>query len=172
MLYMNSLPIDITDHIRKFRDFLNACWPHLDSLMEDHDWDDDGKFSTDWLQANWEFLVERELLEKRGFLTPFSLFYSQNRMTYPEKTSTHSVIAKSTKNLFDLRDPKHMLPPAHTFRLFCFLTHKRNAFGLYPPFDLANLFDETTQKEVIVSFDDVRFYLDRYPSSMRFYDNK
>jgi len=32
--------------------------------METHDWDEDGDFTFDWIQANWEFLVERELLGK------------------------------------------------------------------------------------------------------------
>ncbi len=167
---INSLPVDITDHIRKFRDFLNVCWPHVDDLMEDHDWDDDGNFIDDWLQVNWEFLVERELLESHGFLTPFSLLDFQKRITYPEQLPTYTVIAKSTKNVFDFRGK--ILPPTHTFRLFSFLSHTERGIGLYPPFDLANVLDENTQQETIVRFIDVRFYLDHYPSSLRFCDNE
>ncbi len=40
--------------------------------MEGHDWDCDGGLQVDWIQANWELLVERELLVPVRYLTsPF-----------------------------------------------------------------------------------------------------
>ncbi|MDB6081207.1 MAG: hypothetical protein JWO53_479, partial [Chlamydiia bacterium] len=68
MIDLERLPVDVTDHLTKFRDFLCICWPSIDSLMSDHDWHDDGDFIDDWLGANWELFVERELLGKNGFL--------------------------------------------------------------------------------------------------------
>ena len=52
----------LTKQIELFRQFLVSGWPNLDALMEHHDRNNDMAFSDDWIQTNWEFLVERELL--------------------------------------------------------------------------------------------------------------
>ena len=61
--------LNVTGQIYLFRDFLVSAWPHLDLMMNNHDWDTDEKFIGEWIQVNWEFLVERELLGKNGILT-------------------------------------------------------------------------------------------------------
>ena len=165
MINLEHLPVDITTHIRKFRDFLNACWPHLDDLMADHDWDDDGRFIDDWMQVNWELLVERELLGKQRFLTPLSTFYSRARITSPHQKANYIVYAKSDKQLFDMRQPGVLLPQDKTLRLYSFCKRLKNGFGLYPPFDLADVVVDSTKKSYIVPFDDVRFYLDTVSES-------
>ncbi len=38
--------------------------------MENHDWEEDGNFIDDWIQMNWEFLIEREILGKGKYLAP------------------------------------------------------------------------------------------------------
>ena len=68
----------------------------FDQLMSNHDWDDDGSFIREWLQVNWEFLVERELLEKKGFLKPYT--YSNHRITFPNAVATHVIICKANLN--------------------------------------------------------------------------
>src|SRR5947207_13788417 len=110
MIDLEHLPVNITTHIRKFRDFLNACWPNLDDLMADHDWDDDGWFIDNWMQVNWELLVERELLGKQYFLTHFSTISSAGRITSPHQKANYIVYAKSNKQLFDMRQPGVALP--------------------------------------------------------------
>ncbi len=63
MIDLIQLPVDITQHVEKFRGFLNISWDHvIYNIMEDHDWDEDGDLIDDWMQVNWELLVEREIL--------------------------------------------------------------------------------------------------------------
>ena len=59
----------LTRQIDIFKDFLNAAWPHLEKAMEEHDWDD-GLFIDDWVQMNWEMLIERELFDLDFQLSP------------------------------------------------------------------------------------------------------
>ncbi len=81
MIDLDELPLDVTDQILKFRDFFIICWPQLDKFILEHDWDDDVDFIDDWIQVNWEFLVERELLGKEGYLLPLNL---GSRITQPD----------------------------------------------------------------------------------------
>ncbi|CRX38696.1 hypothetical protein [Estrella lausannensis] len=158
MINFDELPCDITNHINTFRDFLNTTWPFLDKLMEDHNWDDDGYFIGDWLQVNWEFFVERELLEEKGFLTQFSVSYLSGRITKPEAIANYTVLAKSEKQLIDARTGM-IIPFDKGTRLYCFSTYKDNAYGLYPPFDYAELVVDSEKKLYTVPVKDLQFYL-------------
>ena len=90
MIDICAIPVDITEHIIKFRNFLTHSWKDLDDIMEFHDWDDDGNFIDDWIQNCWEFLIERELLGKNNLiLTPFSMTH----VAQSKKRPTHIVIA-------------------------------------------------------------------------------
>lgn len=68
-----QFPIDVTYQVIRFRDFLVTSWASLDILMTHHNWDDDIWFSEDWIQVNWEFFMERELLGKENYLIPLRL---------------------------------------------------------------------------------------------------
>lgn len=149
---------DITKHIINFRDFLNACWPFLDELMLNHDWDSDGDFIDDWLQMNWELLVERELLEGQGFLTQFSVTHLSDRIIRPEAVANYTVIAKSERIVTDLKR-KIIVPFDKGLRLYSFSTFKNRGYGLYPPFDLAELVLDSKKELFIVPIKDLNFYL-------------
>lgn len=47
--------LDVTDSVEAFRQILCACWPAIQRLAET---DTTGSFKEDWLQANWERVVE------------------------------------------------------------------------------------------------------------------
>lgn len=100
MIDLVNFPIDITYQVRHFRDFLVSAWPYLDQMMNNHDWEDDGWFSDEWIQANWEFLIERELLGNRGSLDPLD---GSDRITFPELSATYKVVCDVTKGV-ELRD--------------------------------------------------------------------
>ena len=73
--------------------------------MSNHDWDDDGGFIDEWLQVNWEFLVERELLEKKGFLKSYPP--RTIALPFPNAVATHVIICKAKPNKQLLDDKKH-----------------------------------------------------------------
>lgn len=47
--------------IVNFQQFMLACWPQLTQVMQSLDWDNDPYFVDNWIQANWELMVEKQL---------------------------------------------------------------------------------------------------------------
>lgn len=158
---MNEL-LDITKTITDFRNFLVAAWPYVDNLIDSHDWDNDGYFIDEWLQVNWEFLVERELLNNKGFLIPFRRFLDANRITNISVIANYEVIAKKKNEDISLEN-KNKLPFDKDLRLFGFCTIIDEGFGLYPPFDIVKLIDDSTEKIYRIPFADLSFYLKKRP---------
>ena len=153
-----KVPQDITKQIINFRDFLNASWPFLDKAMKDHDWDSDENFIDDWLQVNWEFFLERELLKGKGFLTELSVMLT-GRITKPEALANYTVLVKSDKYICDIKNQK-ALPFDKNLRLYSFSSlYKNGGYGLYQPFDLVDLVIDATKELFIVPIADLKFYL-------------
>jgi hypothetical protein len=100
MIDLEEFPIDITYQVKSFRDFLVASWPLLDTLMKGHDWGEDVCFSDEWIQVNWEFLIERELLGEGKYIFPL---FCNNRITFPESVANYMVTCK-VEQREELRD--------------------------------------------------------------------
>ena len=172
---LNCLPIDITDQIIKFRDFLVAAFPHLMLLMDEHDWDDDMKFLGHWERVNWEFLVERELLGKGKYLTPLYIAIDPVvRMTHPGIQCTHSVVTKISTDMVDARITK-LVPKNCWLRLCWFLTpsKKGKGFGWGPPFEFAKLaLDKKRRTLFYLPIEELKFYIVEYPFSIEPWPSK
>lgn len=133
MIDLTTLPLDVTNHVMKFRNFLNVCWASVDNLMETHDWDNDGDFLTNWMQVNWEFFMERELLGPDRFIFPIQC---SRRITFPASRPTHKIICKYNQAI-ELRDQisKTFNYDGEELLLDGFCSKYESSFGLYPPFD-------------------------------------
>ena len=148
MIDLVNFPIDITYQVRHFRDFLVSAWPYLDQMMNNHDWEDDGWFSDDWIQVNWEFLIERELLGISRYLAPLS---RNQRITFPEVSATYKIVCDVNK-IVELRDwPKKRLNYEGEELFICgFRTRRSISFRLYPPFDFIEV--RTLDRKKCISF--------------------
>ena len=157
MIELTNLPINITKQVNLFTDFLVKSWSSLSDLMDDHDWDDDGDFTSDWMQVNWEFLVERELIKGQGFLTEIEW---SARVTYPQAKATHKVICK-------VKDPVILIDwikktenhEGEDLILEGFLTPVETSFGLYPPFDYADIRTIDNKKIYRAPLNQCQFYI-------------
>jgi hypothetical protein len=154
--------INVTGRILNFRKFLIDVWGDLDTLMEDHDWDEDGCFIDEWLQTNWEFLVERQLLKKKGVLSPFGMIYTDTILPGKGLKPTHEIVCvpKINVSLVDERTKKNIADKSRlVFQVF--LRNMDGSFGLYPPFDYAVVFSEDRKHRYLVPVKDVEFFLDQ-----------
>ncbi len=150
--------INATSQILKFRNFLIHAWQDLDLLMENHDWDDDGRFTQEWIQVNWEFLVERELLRKGEFLTGYSNL--NFRVTYPNAVPTYEVICKPKPNHSIVDNDTGEVVPANIKLIFSGLVKKLNpGYGWYPPFDYVTAFTQDKKQMYRLHFKDIDFFL-------------
>ncbi len=126
--------------------------------MKDHEWDDDMDFIDDWVQVNWELLVERELLRKGKYLTSLSLPLP-SRVTNKKAYTEYSVYAQVFNEIKDLKTGKN-IPKNNLLRLSGFCSAcKGGGFGLYPPFDLANVVLDSTKEIYVVPLSKLKFSL-------------
>lgn len=148
----------LTKQLEYFRQFLISSWPYLDILMENHDWDNDMDFIDDWLQTNWEFLIERELLGQGIYLSPLAIYLSTRTIT-KNASPNYSVITLVSKNVLDFKTGKY-LPKNCALRLLGFCSElAEGGTGLYPPFDLVDLVSDSTREHFIASFSELEFQL-------------
>lgn len=106
--------------IESFREFLNTSWPIFDQILTRHDWDNDAYFVEDWLNANWNLLVSRQLLGNGADLQPFSI---------------------STKEIQKDRHAYRLETESNDSRIFVTLGTIRTSFIVAPPFDHVRVLD-------------------------------
>lgn len=118
--------------LERFRSFLNSAWPAFEEILRQHDWDDDSYFIDDWLDANWDLLVCRQLLgkarlDKGAKLQPFGI----GTMYIGKGGYTH--------HLQTIEDQK----------IFITLASGKRGLDMAPPFDKVSVFSSDGAVEVL-----------------------
>lgn len=79
--------------VRMFADFLTLSWSVTDKMISDRGYTSDESSRDDWVQANWELLVERKILPLRNYLEAYGsgadFNGSSSRITDFEEMPTH-----------------------------------------------------------------------------------
>ena len=164
--------IEVNKQILGFRKFLLDSWNDLDQLMHNHNWHDDIDFIDEWLQVNWEFLVERQLLKKTGFLNPYGMFYKNPRVTHSSGKITHVIICKPKSDHVLIDDMTQTILPENRVLVFhCFYKKNINNYGLYPPFDSVGLISDDQKIKYHVVLNSVDFFLCPIKDFKREYPN-
>jgi hypothetical protein len=160
-----DFPWDVTEYVRKYQAFLNSSWPYLDNLMKYHDWDNDVSLIDDYVQSNWEILIEREILGKNRYLTPLSVPMI-HRVTQVGSKASHSIVTKIPSGAKAQHSGK-LVSEGTILRLFGFCTAlKGEGFGWYPPFDFVNLVLDPKKEIFIVPLSELTFYLVELDNSL------
>ena len=150
---MATLPILLD----RFACFLDASWPTMQPAFND---DKTSTLKIDWLQANWELIVEGGLLPKRVTLHPYGdgadCNGASSRVLYPERAETHRIVleAKHGHPLFDYLG-KSKIDTTHKAIVFDRFVSVR-ADGWYyecPPF--THILAEDNEARILISRKDV-----------------
>ncbi len=135
--------------ILNFRQFMLACWPQLNQVMQNLDWDNDPYFVDNWVQANWELMVEKQLDGNDIILFPYGYDDSPNsRYTKVGANASHRVIC----NLKNMEE---------TFTFLSFTSKVKEELKLEPPFDGVRIKSLNTGTIMLYSVDDVEFSIDK-----------
>ena len=135
--------------ILNFQQFMLACWPHLTQIMQNLDWDNDPYFVDNWIQANWELMVEKQLDRERITLLPYGYDSSPNsRYTRVGASATHRVMCK-------LKDTENWLA------FVSFISKAGHELKLEPPFDYVCVKNLNTNETTLWLIDDVEFFIDK-----------
>lgn len=86
----------INEILEDYISLLRLSWSSIEQLIST---DSTGSFKDDWLQANWELIVERQLMSSDMYLEVYGdgadCNGASSRVLFPEKIATHSIILKS-----------------------------------------------------------------------------
>jgi len=132
--------------IANFRDFLNTGWSSVEKVMEHLEWDESPYFYDEWIQANWELLVEKHILKPGQLLAPYG-YNSSPECRYSIKGGvlTHRVVCKK-KGGFDFQ-----------YIFLCFKSRTGTEFKIEPPFDYVGVEDIETRDRSSVAFEELEF---------------
>ncbi len=151
--------------IRIFANFLNNSWTIIYPLLLDRDYTTNESSLNDWLQANWELLVERKILPVQEYLEIYGegadLYGSSSRVTDTDKLPNFKVIIKSKdgKEVLDILNDELITFEALNFdRLVGF---KDGYYVLEPVFNYVLLNDPALGLERVVELENVKFELER-----------
>lgn len=135
----------VTKIILNYRKFIENSWEQLlfsQNRIDDEDIRDDNY--NDWLQANWEILVEtvickpgEEFLEVYGDGADCN--GDSSRVAFPKKLPTHKICCKHLKKnkSFDLLTKTNV--EINEFEFHSFVKFKNGEYNSSPPFNAVQL---------------------------------
>ncbi len=145
--------------VRRYAEFLNACWNTVSPIFAD---DKTGSLKDDWLQGNWELLVEGQLGNPKVILQVYGNGADCNgkssRVLYPEQEETHEIICKSIKNvrIYDEFNRVDITPTPCELKFDRFVNvSKEGWYYEESPFDKALCFQNGTER--IINIRDIEF---------------
>ncbi len=142
--------MSINQLIINFRSFLIACWPNISKILEQLDWDGSPYFLDNWMQANWELIVETQTLELGQLLSPYGYKSSSKcRYTYKNAKLTHRVTCKKNGS----SEPQ--------YNFLCFVSKKDGVFKIEPPFDFIDVEDIKTGDRLSLAFGEMDFSIEK-----------
>ena len=150
--------------IRIFSDFLNSSWTIVNQLLIDRAYTSNENSLNDWLQSNWEFLVERKVLKINDYLEVYGngadFNGTSSRITDPGAVANFKikVISKNNKPVFDaLNEEEVTLFNTDFNKLIGF---KNGFYIMEPEFNFVLLDDKNTNTERVVGLNDIEFELE------------
>ncbi|MEQ5777157.1 hypothetical protein J4E05_16665 [Thalassospira sp. NFXS8] len=142
--------MNINQLIFNFRGFLISSWSNVMEILEHLDWDNSPYFLDDWMQANWEFFVEKRALESEQFLVPYGgNSSSECRYTDKGRVLTHRVTCKKKGE------------SKSQYYFFKFVTKDDGCIRIWSPFDYIYVEDIKTGDRFYLAFDEVEFSVDQ-----------
>jgi hypothetical protein len=151
----------VDSSIKTFAQFLNKSWDLVQELLKNRDYTTDSSSISDWLQANWELLVERKILNINEYLEVYDEgadFYGiSSRITDINALPTHTIIAKlKDKVAIDILNNQKISDDTE-FIFDRLVGFKNNYYTEYPEFLYALLFDATVNIERVICLDNIHF---------------
>jgi len=152
--------MNIDSAIRIFADFLNLTWITVDPLTSGRDYTSDESSKSDWVQANWELLVERKVLPLNNYLDVYGegadFNGSSSRITDVDSYPTFSVCV-IVDNADDVLNNQGIYNSKYFFDRFVGFVN-----GFYvdsSPFEYVLIHDDSTGMERVFFISDVKFEL-------------
>lgn len=157
--------MEIDKAIRTFVDFLNSSWIIVSQVLLNREYTSNEDSVNDWLQANWELLVERKVLKVNEYLEVYGEGADYNgtssRIADPEALPNFKVIVK-TKNGNNILDVLNNEQVRFEYATFDKIVGFKNGFYTFEPeFKYVLITDDNLGLERVVAIGDIEFGLER-----------
>lgn len=155
--------MNVDNAIRLFAIFLNASWTSTTQLLTERYYTSNEDSVNDWLQANWEILVERKILEIGEYLEVYGegadFNGASSRITDPTSFPTYmiQVLAKNGSSIYDFLNEEETASISLTFEKL--VGFRDGFYVLEPDFNFVLLTDQNMSLERVVRLIDVKFDL-------------
>ncbi|HVI46753.1 MAG TPA: hypothetical protein VM802_17880 [Chitinophaga sp.] len=157
--------MNIDKAIREFADFLNRSWSVAYPLLIDRDYTSDEDSINDWLQCNWEILVERKVLKLNEYLEVFGegadFNGASSRITDPNALPNFKVIIRSNSKpgVYDVLNDEVVILKGVSFEKL--VGFKDGFYTLEPEFKYVLIIDNDSELERVIPLDGIEFDLER-----------
>lgn len=146
--------------VRQFAEFINNSWYSTIFLLKDRTYASDEDSISDWLQVNWELLVERRLLGVKQYLEVYGegadFYGSSSRITDHNFLPTHAIkLQLKNERTLDLLNDEEFNSDDMTFEKF--VSFKDGFYHVEPDFKYVLLNDDSIER--VVGIGDVEFKL-------------
>lgn len=152
--------------IRDFATFLNASFSSVYNLLIGRSYTTDESSINDWLQANWEILIEFKILNVGEYMEIYGEGADFNggssRITTPDALPTHKIIvqAKPNKSALDFLNDEIL---SEINADFSKLTGFKDGFYCVDgEFNYVLVTDNISKKERVFLIDEISFELVKY----------
>jgi len=151
------------DIVMKFRHFLLSSWEAFSPFVENLLDDEKEERINNWLQANWEILVEANLCGVNEFLEVYGYGADCNgassRICFTDKLPTHKIVCNSINQTY-VRDVITSEMKNITGMTFDgFMSWNGEFYEMSAPFDFILLTNESSN--VLISINDVNFSIEK-----------
>ena len=153
--------MEINQAIKRFALFLNASWDVVTPLLLKRDYTTDESSIGDWLQANWEILVEKKNLKQNEYLEVYSDGSDYNgassRMNDIEALPTHTLSVFPNDKAIDILN-NEIISGKEEFEFDRLVGFQNGFYTSHPPFNYCLLTDSSGIERVF-SLDEITFKL-------------
>lgn len=159
VLDMKEVDIDIA--IRHFAEFMNESWASVMPLLEDRSYTTNESSIADWLQLNWEILVERKVLKLNQYLEVYGegadFNGASSRITDVSALPNYAVKVRFGKEVYDFLNDESVFITNSDF--IEFVSFKDGFYQREPNFEFV-LLEDNSGLERVVPIEEVKFDLE------------
>lgn len=154
--------MNINDAVRRFSVFLNLSWDVVYPLLVDRTYTTDNSAVYDWLQANWELLIERKILPLGKYMEIYGdgadFNGDSSRITDLKAIATYSLIVIPLKYpIMDILNNESLTNKTNHLLFERLVGFREGFYCNYPPFNYVLVNDN--RRERVFNIEYIKFEL-------------
>lgn len=142
--------MSIEEIILNYRNFLIISWACISEILYELDWDQSPYFLDEWMQANWELLVEKQI--DQAYILASYGYDSSPECRYSDEDSlvTHHIVCWEKNNTQGTK-----------YIFLCFVTKEGEVYKIAPPFNFVDVENSATGNREVLPLSKISFTVEQ-----------